>query len=401
MPEAETIVIGGGIAGASTAYYLAQQGHLVTLLERGEIASEASGVNAGGLGGLGWGNLPDLQAYLTMGSLELFKTIQIDLGYDIEFRQSGSLRAIQSEDQYDYLQDNVLRLRSQGYTPELLTAREAQAIEPEANPELPGFVYLSTRGQADPVKATQAFAAAARQWGAQILDGHEVTALQQTGDGGWQLETPQGVYQAESLVLAAGAWCRPLGALLGLDIPILAVRGQMWSTPSLPPRLFHVMGSAESEFQWHLTPGNDAHTPPDLTHREETRITRHLYGRQRKTGEIIFGGDRQLVGYDKTPNAAGIEVNRGQATEVIPALREIPVSRTWAGLMPFSLDGKPVIGKIPQLENLYIVSGMASSGFGRGPMAGKLLAEYVHSGHRPQVLAEADPARFVAISEGV
>ena len=399
MTEAETVIIGGGIAGASTAYYLAQQGRQVTLLERMEVASEASGVNAGGLGGLGWGHFPDLQSYLTMGSLELFKALQLDSGYDIEFRESGALRAIQTEYQYDFARDNVLRLRSQGYTPELLTAREARAIEPAANSELPGFVYQPGRGQADPVKATQAFAAAARQCGAQVLDGHEVTSLSQTGDRVWRLETTQGDYQAESLVLAAGAWCRPLGGLLGLDIPILPVRGQMWSTPSLPPRVFHLIGSAESEFHWHLTPGNDALTPPELTHREETRITRHLYGRQRKTGEIIFGGDRQLVGYNKTPDAAGIEVNRGQAIEVIPALREVPVSKTWAGLMPFSLDGKPLIGKIPQLENLYIVGGMASSGFGRGPMAGKLLADYIHTGHRPQVLAEADPARCVAMLE--
>ena len=63
--------------------------------------------------------------------------------------------------------------------------------------------------------------------------------------------------------------------------------------------------------------------------------------------------------------------------------------------MPFSLDGAPLIGKIPQRDNLYIVSGLASSGFGRGPMAGKLLADYIHSGHCPPVLAEADPARCV------
>ena len=69
MAEAEVLIIGGGIAGASTAYHLAQQGHSVTLLERGDVASEASGVNAGSIGALGWGALPDLQAYLTMGSL--------------------------------------------------------------------------------------------------------------------------------------------------------------------------------------------------------------------------------------------------------------------------------------------------------------------------------------------
>ena len=109
-----------------------------------------------------------------------------------------------------------------------------------------------------------------------------------------------------------------------------------------------------------------------------------------------FGGDRHLLDYDTTPGATGIEVNRGHAAEVLPFLSELPIQRTWAGTMPFSLDGKPIIGKIPLRDNLFIVGGLASSGFGRGPMAGKLLAEYILTGHRPSVLNEADPARCVS-----
>jgi glycine/D-amino acid oxidase-like deaminating enzyme len=67
--------------------------------------------------------------------------------------------------------------------------------------------------------------------------------------------------------------------------------------------------------------------------------------------------------------------------------------------MPFSLDGAPLIGQIPQRPNLYIVSGLASSGFGRGPMAGKLLADAIHTGQPHPVLAEADPARCVTTAE--
>jgi glycine/D-amino acid oxidase-like deaminating enzyme len=63
--------------------------------------------------------------------------------------------------------------------------------------------------------------------------------------------------------------------------------------------------------------------------------------------------------------------------------------------MPFSIDGSPIIGRIPLRENLFIVSGLASSGFGRGPMAGRLAAELIHTGQMPRVLAEADPARCV------
>ena len=78
--------------------------------------------------------------------------------------------------------------------------------------------------------------------------------------------------------------------------------------------------------------------------------------------------------------------------EVLPFLAALPIARTWAGLMPFPLDGTPLIGRIPGREHLWIVSGLASSGFGRGPMAGKLLAESLHAGAPLPLLAETDPA---------
>ena len=403
MPEAEIIIIGGGIAGVSTAYYLAQLGHGVTVLERGEIGGEASGINAGGLGGIGWGVAPDLMSYLTMGSLEEFKTLQMDHGYDIEFRQSGTLQSIHTPQQYDYSRDRMIHLRSRGYSIELLTAREAIAFEPGSNPNLPGFLYLPLRGQADPLKTTQAFASAASTSGATVLTRHGVNAVSQVPDGSWQVQSSwehggTQEFRAGTLVLGAGAWCDPVGAMLGIHIPIVPVRGQMWATAIVPPSVFHTIGSVESLHDWSLSSADDPDTPPELTHQGANRITRHLYGRQTKGGEIIFGGDRQLVNYDVSQDATGIEVNRGHAMEVLPFLRDMPIQRTWAGTMPFSLDGKPIIGKIPIRNNLYIVSGLASSGFGRGPMAGKLLAEYIHSGHRPTVLAEADPARCVSES---
>ena len=394
MPEARTLRIGGGIAGASTAFYLARLGGDVALLERGDIASQASGVNAGQIGATGWGNVPDLGAYLTMGSLQLFKELQLDLGYDIEFRQSGSLTAIHTPEQYDYMRDRVLTQRSLGHHVELLTPRDAGSIEPEINPDLLGYMYTPLRAQADPVKATWAFAQAAVSAGARILTNHTVTGVEPR-PGGYALATSRGEFRCQSLVIAAGAWCGPVGEMLGLRIPIVPVRGQMWATESLPPSVFQTISSAESAHTWSIDDGAGENTPPELTHRGATRVTRHLYGRQRRNGEIIFGGDRQLVGYDATVDPTGIEVNKGQASEALPMLSGLTIARTWTGLMPFSLDGDPLIGSIPQRENLYIVSGLASSGFGRGPMAGKLLAEFIHSGHRPHVLTESDPAHRI------
>ena len=392
--ESDVLVIGAGICGVTTAFHLAQHGHRVTVLERGNIASEASGVNAGGLGGLGWGNNPDLQSYLTAGSFEIFKSLQLDMGYDIEFIAPGGLQGIHNEEQWDWVRDRVLNYQTQGYHAELLTSREARAIEPEASESIPGFMYLSKRGKANPTKTTVAFGEAATALGANLRIGHNVEDMNQQTDGSWQVQTNQGIFSAKTIVLAVGAWSKPVGDILGIDIPVAPVKGQMWATAPMPPSIYHLSGSMESAYDWDCqTP--DANFPPDITHRGNTRITRHLYGGQSRNGEIIFGGDRQLVGYDYTPNANGIEVNRDQASEIIPMVGKLPITRTWAGIMPFSMDGKPIIGKIPLFDNLFIVTGLASSGFGRGPMSGKLLADYIHTGHPAPVLAEADPARCV------
>ena len=393
--EAEILIIGGGMAGASTAFHLAEQGREVLLLERGEIASEASGQNMGGLGGFGWGNKPNLLSYLTAGGVEIFKRMQLDLGYDMEFRLSGNLTAVHTDAQYEYTQDQVASLRSGGYQVELITPREARAIEPEANGDLPGYVYATERGQADPVKSTRAFAHAAETAGATIRTGQNVLSIAARNGGGYAVRTESTEFGCQTLVLATGAWCGPVGEMLGLNIPIMPVRGQMWATASLPARVFHNIGSTESGFAWSKDNGADSATPPNLTHKDGRRVIRHLYGRQRKNGEIIFGGDRESLGYNTTTDLAGIEVNRGHAAEVIPLVAGLPIARTWAGLMPFSLDGAPIIGRIPLQENLFIVSGLSSSGFGRGPMAGKLAADLIHTGNMTHVLAEADPSRCV------
>src|SRR5215470_5747110 len=107
MHQTDILVIGGGIAGTATACYLAQYNRQVTLLEQSELAAEASGLNAGTLWATGWGQVPDLSSTLSMGSLELFKTLQLDLGYDLEFRQRGSLQVIQTETEYAFAQQAV------------------------------------------------------------------------------------------------------------------------------------------------------------------------------------------------------------------------------------------------------------------------------------------------------
>jgi sarcosine oxidase subunit beta len=387
--ETDVLIIGGGIAGVSAAFHLAALGHHVALLERGEVASGASGVNAGQIDSLGWGHAPDLQAHLTAGSMEIFERVQLDEGEDIEFRRSGSLQAIRTAGEHEFTRARVAALSARGHAVELLTIREARAIEPALSPALLGAMYSPLRSQADPVKATRAFARLAERRGARVLTHHEVTGLAPRSVTGYTVTTSRGDVVAGAVVIAAGAWSGPIGAMLDLDVPIVPIRGQMWATAPEPPRVFQTMSAAESALAWQRDHGG---APPDLTHRDGRRVTRHLYGRQRENGELIFGGDREGVGWETTPDPSGIEDNRGHVIELLPFLSALPVARTWAGLMPFSLDGRPLIGRVPGRDDLWIVSGLASSGFGRGPMAGKLLADYLHTGVPASLLAEADPA---------
>jgi len=394
----EILIIGGGITGASTAYFLAQIGHEVTLLERGELASEASGLNAGTLWQMGWGTAPDLSSTLSMGGLEIFRELQTGLGYDIEFRQTGALKAIQTEEELDFSLKEIEHLKSQGYMVEILSRRDAQSLEPELSSALHGCLYYPFGGYANPVKTTQALAMAAKQQGARLLINHEVSSIQYLDNTRYEIVTSKGNFHAQTLVIAAGPWCRSIGAMLNLEIPVFPVRGQMWSTGPVPYRLFHALGATESNFYWHRHPQNDKDTPSELTHRGDVRLTRHAYGRQTLSGEIIFGGDRQLTN-SKIPDRDGIEANRNHVIEIFPFLHQFPIKRTWAGLMPFTSNLEPIIGKIPVFENLYIVTGLSSSGFEQGAMAGKLLAECMYSGQASHILSSAEPMRHITYSQ--
>jgi sarcosine oxidase subunit beta len=395
MTDFDVIIIGAGIAGSSAAFHLAENSSLkILLIDKNNVSSGASGLNAGHISSTGLGNNPDMQSYLTHGSLEIFKSFQIDRGYDIEFRQSGSLSVIQTEEQYKFNLTNVLSLKSKDLNVDLISAKQAKSIEPDINDNMEGYIYYPLRAQADPVKSTNAFAKEAIKLGAKLKTNEEVTNILYKNDNTYEIITKNNQYSSNKLIIATGAWSNKLFQSLELDIPIIPVRGQMWSSKSLPPSIFTAISATQSSYDWSIKNTDDENNPPDLTHIKGERITRHLYGRQRKNGEIIFGGDRENVGFTDKLDFNGIESNKNHVSELFPFISRIEIDRAWSGFMPFSIDGKPIIGKIPRYKNLYIVSGLASSGFGRGPMAGKYISEIVLTDHSPNILKDAEPSRF-------
>ncbi|MGI9594948.1 MAG: NAD(P)/FAD-dependent oxidoreductase, partial [Acidimicrobiales bacterium] len=239
--------------------------------------------------------------------------------------------------------------------------------------------------------------------GSVVETGRTVAALRPVAGGGWEVGvdrsggpdggarpgpvTPSGSGHggddrapaewlgADAVIVAAGPWCAELGAMVGIDVPIVAVRGQMWASEPQPSMLRHAIAAAESALAWSAEPQSDQ-DPPNLTHKAGQRLTRHLYGRQRATGEIIFGGDRVLT-VDRGVDRGGIGTNHGHVAELLPFVGSLPPATTWAGLMPFTVDGKPILGPVPDHDGLFLAGGLASSGFGRGPMTGRLIADLV------------------------
>jgi len=388
MEKADVLVIGGGIAGASCALFLSEAGLDVTLLERGALAGEASGVNAGMIDAPGEAEVPDLDITLKMGSREIFRSLQVDRGHDIGFRESGELVLLANEAELEWAESLPLPSGM-----DLIDRRTVRSIEPNLTDNVMGALHIPGGSCAEPADATLAAAVEAGRAGARVVDHTEVTAIERSA-GGVTVTTAAGRYGADALVIAAGAWSAEVGRMLGFVLPIQPVRGQMWATEPLPPRLFNTVAGAESASHWTSSPPTE---PPDVTHIGGARVTRHLYGRQRSNGEVIFGGDR-VPGSDRRVDQEAIESNHAHAAELLPFLRDAPPARVWSGLMPFTSDGRPLIGAIPDQSGTYVVGGLASSGFSRGPMAGRLLADLMTGVPTPSELSAADPAARVTPS---
>ena len=371
----KVVIIGAGIVGVSAALTLTERGVDVVVLERGAVAREASGLNAGIIGGGGWGDRPDIDDVLRMGSLERYIDLSKMHGANIGLDQTGTLTLIRTEDEWNWAKATVDGDRRAGHCYELVTSSELVGLEPAVDPQLLGAILDPLGARAEPVAACRAFVAEAIAGGATIETDCPVTALAAVVGGGWEVSTPKKVFGADAVIIAAGPWCAQIGAMVGVDVPIVSVRGQMWASAPQPLVLRHAIAAAESSRAWSAEQ-TDGHTPPHLTHVVDRRVTRHLYGRQRPNGEIIFGGDRVLTA-DRKVDDSGIAVNHGHVGELLPMVRCLSIERTWAGAMPFSRDGRPLIGAVPWLQGLFVAGGLASGGFGRGPMTGQLVSDLV------------------------
>ena len=355
--EVDVIVVGGGLMGASAAFFLRRRGRSVTLLERGLVGQQASGVNFGNVRRQG---RPLVQLPLANRALETWSRLPELLGEDCEFLPSGQLRICYDTDAAENVERYAQDARAYGLDLELLGPKALRARYPYIGHDALMGSLGPQDGHANPRLLTPAFARAAVREGATLVENTEVLAIEQNG-GGLELETRgAGTFRGAAVLLATGAWAGAMAARLQEPVPLVARGPQMGVTEPLPYRVEPSIGV------------------------NSDRAGETVYLRQVTRGNIVFGG-----GY---PNEVDLEANRAYPapeytlhqlplmSRVLPAIAKVHVIRSWSGIEGYLPDSLPVMGESARTSGLFYAFGFSGAGFQIGPGVGDVMAELIATG---------------------
>src|SRR5579872_2918015 len=377
----DVLVIGGGLAGTATAYCLAREGIEVTLVERLDLNTQASGSNAGSLHlqipfpeflseGDDWARVFTQAIPVMRESIGLWRGVGAELGVDLEVSIDGGLLVAETEAQMRDIARKAVIERAAGLTVELLSAADLRRIAPYLSERMIGAAYCPDEGKANPLKATPAFAAAARRRGARILANCEVTALASTGSG-YRAETPAGPIQAGRIVNAGGANAGRIAAMLGIELPIQGVPIQVSVTEPAEPLVNHLVYFAGDK----------------------------LTLKQAKNGSFLIGGGWSSLWSARaerpTVNPHSLRSNLRIARHVVPRLDSVSLLRVWPAVVNGTADWKPILGELPGRPGVFMTM-FPWMGFTAGPMSALLTAELV-LGRKPSLDVTAfSAARYLA-----
>ena len=370
----DVVVVGGGLLGCWTAYWLARSGVSVTLVERTAISWGATGRNGGflvtgtadGYGGMvsqvGRDDARDLWRLASEGT-RLATEVIADEGIDCDFRTPGTLSLSLTPESFAETQRHAAMMREDGFPGEVLDRQGVQElIKTPLGPEITGGAYSAEGGQLHSARYLAGIAAAAKRHGATMCLA-AVTALVPDGDG-VRVETSAGSTQAGRVIVAINAWSDELvPGVAGLVVP---VRGQILSYAPMPPVFTTGVGAS-------VTPTGE-------------------YWQQTPDGAIVIGGCRADapnadVGVrEMVPTPDVIAKIEAVLPRLFPHLTDLRVAERWAGLMAFTSDYLPVADAAPDLPGVWVTGGFSGHGMPYGPIVGKLLAKAAQTGQTPDAL---------------
>jgi glycine/D-amino acid oxidase-like deaminating enzyme len=412
---ADVVIIGGGIVGVSTAYFLARQGVSVVLCEKGRIAGEQSGRN------WGWvrqqGRSP-VELPLMMESLRIWQRLAAELGEDVGFRQGGSLYLAEKETALDELVAWLPTARAHGLDTRVLTGAALDAVLCSGGPGWAGALYTASDGRAEPNRASAAIARGAQRAGARIVTGCAVRGVERAAGRLTAAVSEHGVIVAQHVVCAGGAWTRLFCASLGIAVPQLTVlgtvartapadailEGEAWS-PAIAIRRRADGGYTVAHggsFLHPLTPSSFRFAGKFLPALRQSHGMRIALGgaffralatasRWRLDEPSPFERERVL---DPAPEPRVLRQIRAALTRWFPRIAEAPFVETWGGMIETSPDVLPVISAVEGLDGFTVATGFSGHGFGIGPGAGKLVADLVTGSASADELSRFRLSRF-------
>jgi len=407
VKKADVVIIGAGIVGCAAAYYLSKNGSKVILVDKGKIGWEQSGRN--------WGFVRQqgrhpLELPLMMEGNKIWQNLEQELGADIEWVQGGNLRIGTNDEDMEVLEKMVTDERDLGLDVRLLSRGDVEKVIPSLGANWGvGGMFTPGDGHAEPIKATRAFARAARKCGTLLYEHCAVVDVLKTGNQITGVVTEYGEISTSTVICAAGAWSAQLGRMIGVDLPQRKVRATVAATDPLPQLTTSGVWASDVSFRQkidgtlYIAAGGAADI--DITF----EVFRHWkaflpnYKKSWKTlrfhagypllkdlaGILPWSTTRKnpfahVVDQEPKPNKGKVEKSRIALMKLFPAVEQVSIRRCWAGYIDVTPDMVPVLGETPDVRGFVFATGFSGHGFAMGPIVGRTMSELIFDG-RSQV----------------
>jgi sarcosine oxidase subunit beta len=377
---ADAVIIGAGVIGASIAFHLTRRGIKPLVIEKSDPAAGSSGACDGLV--FMQSKKPGLHLKLALESRRRFEGLVATLGKSIEFKNPGGMCLIESEAELAAMRLFVAEQRTSGLDVELIDGDEARRREPCLSEKVIAATFSALDSQVNPYALTFAFLRAAKSAGARVLMGEKVQGFEVIGRRIRAVITDNRKIGTPLVINAAGALAAEVGRLAGLAIPIKPRRGQIVVTASIAPLLQHCLISAQYvavKFK------------PELAAAGGMGFSLE----QADSGNILIGSTREFVGFDRRTTFDGIRTIASRIAPVIPALKRVPVIRTFGGLRPYTPDGLPILGKVAGLEGFIMAAGHEGDGIALSPITGELIADLIVTGRTQFPMEDFRLERFL------
>ena len=363
----DVAVIGGGILGCASAYYLAKGGASVVLLERGRVGDGATGASAGMLAPVAEAKHPGPFLDLVVASLRDYPTavqeVEEASGLSSGYNQRSILRVAFTPEDEGKFQNALPMYELAGLPYHRLTGDEARREEPALGPDVISAILSPEEGQVLPRQLVLAYRYAAELLGARVLENTEALDVETNGARVTGVRTLAGSVEAETVVVANGAWAVRFEAALRQAIPVYPVRGQIVALKALPAPVKHVLYS----YIGYAVPWPD--------------------------GRLICGATQEEAGYGAHTTVDGVMQVLDGARRLVPGARLAEIESTWAGLRPGSPDAMPLLGPAEGWDNVWLATGHFRNGILLGPYTARHLAASIRAGRLVDELAPFHPSR--------